>query len=47
MAVRQYAVRGLRGRGAGHDEGGGGGGDGAVVGVSVTSLWVSRDRTTD
>ena len=40
-------VRGLRGRGAGHD-GGGGAGDGAgLVGVRVTSLWVSRDRATD
>ena len=47
VTIRQHEVRGLRGRGAGQD-GGGGAGDGAgLVGVRVTSLWVSRDRATD
>ena len=46
VAIRQHEVTGLRGRGAGHD-GGGAAGDGALVGVRVTSLWVSRDRATD
>ena len=43
VPIRQHEVRGLRGRGAGQDGGGGAG----LVGVRVTSLWVSRDRATD
>ena len=55
VGLCQHEVRGLRCRGAGYgggggagDDGGGGADDGgALVGVRMTSLWVSRDRGTD